>query len=375
MITIRATSLARVIACNGYIKLGGDNLPNLNPSTEDAQEGIAAHYVASATLSGQFTDPIEMVDRKTPNGVIVPPEMAEYVSEYIDGVLNRPYAAIPSRHVETETDWQVTGLVRIVGRADHIAYDRIGDTLYIDDFKYGFRLHEPDANWALISHAIGIIQREGYTPKRIVFTIFQPRPYHINGPVREWPITIEQLGLYQASLVQALTNLTDMLATGEHCRKCAALAICPAARMAGLNSIEATIAAYNDDVPDNVLAFEMFELERAADAIKHRLEALQELAQFRLNNGASLVIGNEAYALDHAYGRLAWNEGVEPSLLRALTGRTDLSVERPITPTQAKKKGIPEAVIASLSERPYRGTKLVRMNARKVGAKLFGKGN
>lgn len=372
---IRATSLYRVIACNGYVALGGENLPSATGNTDDAQEGVAAHFIGAQVLSGRTSDPVEYVERQMPNGVFVSPDMAEFVSDYTDNILKtRPYGGPVDHLVEIVTDFTVAGTdVIIRGRADHICFDRIHNVLYIDDFKYGWRLREPEENWALIAHAIGICIRKGYSAETVCITIYQPRPYHQDGPIRTWTISRAELQGYQIQLATALGNLTDKLATGDHCRDCALLDVCPAARMAGMNAIEVSHKAFKDDMPDEALAFELDNLERAEDAIKLRKAAIEELAKHRIENGHTIARGNTAsYMLDNSYGRRAWNAGVSPEYVQVLTGRVDLAHMKLVTPTQAIKAGVSEDVIKLMSDTPYRGTKLVRVNPNKRGKKLFG---
>jgi hypothetical protein len=366
---IAATSLYRALACDGSLSLVGQIEPTSEPTedSDDKREGIAAHFVASQVLSGVISDPLEYVERQMPNGVFVTPEMAEFVDRYTAEILAREDC---EDFVETNTDYafQAPGYtVTIRGRADHIGW-RLSDlTLFLDDFKYGWRLVEPDENWALIAHAIGHIFRFNIRPERIVFTIHQPRPFHRLGQAREWELTYDELLAYHAAICERLSHRTNALVTGDHCHDCPAIAYCEAARRAGLNSIEAVATArVAENMSDDEIAYELMNIERAEDMLSDRKRALEELGKHRLKSGRII----HGYSLEPTYGRDTWNEGVNNQFLQALTG-LDLSVPKIKTPKQAIKAGANPAVIAPFYAAPFTGVKLVRSDANRRAKQLF----
>lgn len=363
---INATSLPRVIGCNGSVAMEPSAVSVASP-TEDAQEGTAAHSVASAVLSGLISDPLEYVERPTPNGIFVTPDMAENVAKFTDYIQARGYDAPAQMFIETPIDFGVpnTNIV-IRARPDVIAFDPGSNTLYIDDFKYGWRIIEPEDNWVLLAYALGACFRWNWTPARIVMTIHQPRPYHRDGGIRSWPISYELLMQRWSILFGFLSNLDKTLNTGPHCRKCKALAICPAAREAGLNSIEASNVVFSDKIPDDALAFEIENLRRASKMIEMRLTAMEELAVHRIENGGQ--VGN--LTVEQSYGHRTWTGGTTYETLLTATG-LDLRANKLQTPAAAIRAGADEAVVTALSYRPPTSKKLVQFDASKRANKLF----
>ena len=371
MLTVTADELPRLMACNGS-RLLPASLPVAATDTTARDEGIAAHYMAVAVFNNEFTID-ELVDRKAPNGVYMTVEMMEHVQTYLDAIVHIERGKFVS-DAEIDTSFGNDNF-RVNARADHVAItaDATADqSLYIDDFKYGWGIVEPENNWTLIAHAIGYCLTRQITPARIVLTIHQPRPYHPEGKSRSCEITYLRLLEYYAQICATLTNPNDILNTGPQCGKCRALATCPAARKANMNAIDASERTYSDDLDNAALSFELTTLRTAQSALNNRLDALEEMAKFRLKSGQ--VIDN--YGVETQLSNTDWKPGITVEMMQMLTGR-NLAKPKLITPGQAIKSGISGDVIKPLTERRVTGVKLVRVDANKKAQKLFGnqKGN
>lgn len=358
MFVTDATSLPRLMACHGSRLMGGI-LPPVTTNTETRDEGIAAHYVATAVASGQFTIE-ELIDRKAPNGVYITVEMAEHVSDYLTALTSRgANLTLEWSHVLQGQNWCVNG------RADHMGFT--GDTLYIDDFKYGHRLVEPENNWTLIAHAISACLGLPEKPTRCVLTIHQPRGYHPDGPVRSVVYMLDQIWAFFQELDRNLSSLSDELRTGEHCSLCHALASCPAANRAAMNAIDASEMAFDDDMSDANLSAQLDTMDRAAKALSDRKKALEELALHRLKSGRVI----ENYSIERQLGNRTWQSHLDATTLMLLTG-VDLTEKKLLTPAKAEKMGVSETLVKTLSYRPESGAKLKRVSAHKKAARLFG---
>lgn len=368
MFTVTADELPRFMACNGSRFLPA-SLPAAVADTSARDEGIAAHFMAVAVFRNEFNID-ELVDRKAPNGVYMTVEMVEFVQMYLDAIIHIERGKIVS-DAEIDTSFG-NDAFRVNARADHIAYNAETNTLYGDDFKYGWRLVEPQDNWTLIAHAIGYCLTRQITPARIVLTIHQPRPYHPDGKSRSWEITYSDLLDRYAHITMTLTNPNDQLKTGSQCSKCHALATCPAAREANMNAIDASEMAYSDDLDNTALAFELNTLRIAQSSLNNRLDALEEMAKFRLKSGQIL----DGYGVENQLSNTDWKPGIDVAMMQMLTGK-NLARPKLMTPGQAIKAGVPEDVIKPLTERRLTGVKLVRVDANKKAQKLFGnqKGN
>jgi hypothetical protein len=361
-----ASALPRLVQCGASKSMPGYTpTPGMETDDEERQIGIAAHWLAMSVLRGNISDPFEYADRKSPNGVYISPEMAQHVDDYVTRIRARRGE---HRAVELPISCLIADGVRINCRPDSLI-DDYARNIYIDDFKYGWRLVEAEMNWTLIAYAIAHLSTHVIGPETLFhFTIHQPRPYHMNGPVRMWTITAAHMHDLTLTLRARLTMFSDTLQTGPNCYKCPALGNCPSARHAGLNAIDVAEQMFDEHLPSDTLSAELDEIERAQRALKMRGEAIEELLYHRATNGESV----KGRHLMPNVGPLEWHEYVTADMLRMLTNKP-VSREKLITPTQAKKL-LPESVIDKLADRPKKGMKLVRIDAQKLAQRMFGKG-
>ncbi len=377
MLEIDATNLSRVMNCPGWLFMAASLPADNDPTARD--EGIAAYWAAQELFNGHTVQ----IDGKAPNGFVVSGEMIDHVNSYL--------AALDCGEMEVITTFaDPTGLRwRVNARADHIKYDPsrvvgyinggngnvIEDCeshLIVDDFKYGWRIVEPEMNWALIGHAIGYCSARAIRPALITLRIHQPRPHHPGGKLREWSFSFDDLMSFHAQIDATLSNPSQELRTGSHCAKCHALPTCPAVRVASMNAVDASGLAFSDELPDEVLSFELDTLRRASDVVKTRLEALEELATYKIKNGQSIP----NYAVQPRYGDSRFKTGIDATMLKIMTG-IDCAKVGTVTPAEAKRraKGNDAALAAldTMIDRPMIGTKLIRVEADQAARRLLKK--
>jgi len=364
MIEVIATDLPRLIACNG-----SNSMAVFKPAIEDAaqiirDEGIAAHEMA--VLSHNGTPDSELIGKQASNGVFMTEDMLYAVTQYIDLVHGRSPDRIFSQ-MEIETSHQNGDLYRVNGRADNITHT-CDNVLFIDDFKYGYRIVGPLMNWTLISHAIGYILNNPNQepPERFVFSIIQPRAIHRDGPVRTWEITHEQFYIYWSHLIDELSDLKNELNTGDHCKRCPSLVYCNAATQAGYNALEVSDIVFHEDLTNDELSKSMDLLSGAIKRAQNKLEALEGLALHKIKNGEVV----ENYTPENSLGNKTWLGYVNPALIKSLTG-VDISSQKMITPAQAIKNNVPKELVEGLTHRPNRGVKLKRITANEKASKMF----
>lgn len=354
---VTADALPRVMQCNGSRDMAA-SFPASEVDETARNEGNAAHWLAQQVFNG--ADLASLIDQPANNGFRVTADMADHVSEYL--------SALDCGEMEADTSFAAPGW-RVAARCDHRKYDATNNTLTIDDLKYGWRLVDPLENWTLIAHAIGTCASLQIRPAIIILRIHQPRPWHPDGKMREWRLTYDQLMEYYNRIAWVMSGRAErQLVTGPQCAKCHALATCPAARAARLNAIDATSVVFNDAMGNDALAYELDLFRAAQNMIEQQVAALEELTAFRLKSGA--VINN--FHLQDQYGNSAWKTHVTAEFL-ALTTKVECTKATIISPTEAKKRGIPEHVVKSLTERPFRGKKLIRADTNKVAERLLGK--
>lgn len=369
MIQVTATELPRVMHCFGSLQMppavpgGGD------PTARD--EGNAAHWLAEQMFNGASVG----AGATAPNGYVITDDMVEHVNQYV--------SALDAGEMECDTSYAGSGW-EVRGRADHLVFreqpwvTEVFDngnsvtgpltTLTIDDFKYGWRIVSPVRNWTLISHAIGWCIRNQQRPDRIVLRIHQPRPYHADGPLREWSCSFEELMGFYSQIEHRLSNPTDELVTSlDHCVKCHALATCPAARSASMNALDVMDRVFVDDLPKPVLLREMELMRQAVGLIEARKDAIEELVTHRIKQGEVF----DGYVLERRHGQRRWKPGLTGAALSMAAG-VDLSKDGIVTPAEAERRGVSKEAIAALTDRPLLDAKLKQIDVDARARAVFG---
>jgi len=368
---ITADELPRVMACVGSLAMDRPEGLPVAEQSDAAREGTACHWLLSNVLTGVFPTPFERVGKQSPGGIFITSDMAEWVDEVVSAA-NRTFATMPIAHVEYNTDFSVNPNVEIHGRADIIVWDEFTATLYIDDAKFGWRYVEPDENWTLIAHAIGYVSLHRIAPRRIVFTIHQPQPFHPLGMSRPWEISGDQLQEYLIDLQTKLAVPSNVLTTGPQCDTCPARFHCPAAREAGMNAIDMSYEGVIVDQLDNdALGHTLTAIDRAIDHLETMRDAYKEMATHRVKNGA--IVG-DGWVLENHYGKRKFPASLTPGALEMLTGVPADKLTEPaklVSPARAEKAGASETTINLFAKAPYLGVKLVRRDIDKIAKKLL----
>jgi hypothetical protein len=342
MVSITATDLPRFMKCNGSAFME-KHYYDTDMSARD--EGNAAHWVAEQMVAGKPDD--ALIGKPAFNGFVVTEEMVAHTREYVNygkGIY------------ELDTSW---GNIR--GRADRV--HSTNELLIIDDYKYGWSIVEPELNWTLISHAIAMIHEQHET---VILRIFQPRPWHPDGPIRQWTLTSKQLMEYRRRIVAALANPVDELVTGPQCHRCPTIVKCPAARMASMNAIDTVSHTYEDEIPNDALSVELDNLDRAAKILKSRQEALTDMATSRIREGG--MIPN--YMIKQQMANRSWSPDITPEFLQTMTG-VDVSKVGMVTPAEAERRGVTKELVKMWTDRPVTGYKLNRIDPDKEVRKVF----
>ena len=358
MLKLTATGLPRFVDCNGQRLL--DKVPAFNNDSSLRDEGNAAHWLVEKVFKGEYIAE-ELIDRKAPNGWIIDADMVEHCDAYLNAI--EGFGAVESDTSYGGEKWFIGG------QADHIGV--VKNILYVDDFKFGWRIIEPDENWTLLSHAFGFLSKNpdiGKTVDTVVIRIFQPRPYHPRGAVREWHVSVQDLwGVYWAKLSPMLENPSDVLNTGPNCYKCPSRYPCPAAQISSMNAIDVSETAFNSDLKPDEVSLILDQLKRAQDVIKQTLKSYEDAALHQAKKG--VIFPNHAIQSDISNEQ--WKEGITPEMMMLITGQ-DLSKKSLITPGQAKKKGIDPKILEPFYERKTKGAKLVSVKNSERAKQLFG---
>lgn len=364
-----ATSLPRVIQCGASKTMPGFTPTTTAPQSDDVREGIAAHWLASEFLKDKITDLDEWADRKAPNGVYLTPEMVEHVRWFVTGVRSNRGA----QKTLVEHDMQAFNADRSITigcRPDHLSDDlaQYGRRIYIDDFKFGWRLVEVENNWTLLAHAFAYIADKRVDADTMFeFRVWQPRPHHPAGKCRVWIVSATHLFALREWMFAKLAEASNTLTTGPYCYRCPARSNCPAIRKASMSLLDIVEQAIPDDMSLDDMSLMMDALTVADHTLKQYKEAIAERITDALSRGK--IVRN--YRLSPYDGDLDWINSVDAFMLQMLTDKPVTKPAKLMTPTQLKK-ALPEPVLKSLTYRKPGGLTLKRMDTDQLAQQMFG---
>jgi hypothetical protein len=337
------------------------------PEDEDslkAREGTAAHHYVSETVAGR--EPA--VGSLAPNGHPITDEMVECGEAMVTDI--RKLQAWPGVMSKMEQRIEMPEIHALNwGTADFIAVDLNNKRLYNWDYKYGHRYVDAFENWQLVDYAVGAVHHfhVTITPEwQIDARIYQPRSFHADGPVKRWSVSGARFRELQAQLTAAAQLAADpnaAMTTGPYCADCPARHACPALQRVGGVSMDVSLRG----VPHIMEPANAGVLLKMVRASRERLEDLEtglEAQVMAAIRDGKPVPGWEAVP---GQGRERWIQPLADVVAMGDMFGADLrKPAEAITPAQARKKGIDEAVISAYSERPAGETKLKPVDGKNV---------
>lgn len=357
MITsIHASKLDRIMNCAGSMYFKDLPEPVFN---EAAEEGVAASQALECYLKG------EEIPQLASNGYRITEEMIFYAHN-----LNKEIKSFAETNIKVEksVDWKSQNIL-IKSRYD-LSFT-VGNTLYVDDYKYGWGLVEPKENYQLIAYAIGEIISQGVAYDKIVMRIHQPRPYHENGSTREWTITYNELLTWKQKIddrMKAINQGENSLVTGKHCKYCPAAAHCPSFNSKFYQVVEVVKEFNQHNVADNDIALKLDLISDIEDIFKTYKSSLEMLAINRLKEGKIL----KNYIIEENFGNRNWKNDISPDAIKLMTGK-DITEKIMLSPAKAEKLGVPKVLIDQMTYRKSLGPKLKRKDVTDMANKIFNK--
>jgi hypothetical protein len=256
------------------------------------------------------------------------------------------------------------------GTTDCFIFNQSAGHLWIFEYKNGRREVEVIENWQIINYLSGIITRfnlSGLDDQAIQVhsRIVQPRAFHRDGPIREWNFKLSdirgQINILHENAHMALSE-NPIIRSGNHCRDCMARYECPAARKAALSLYEVVCQAIPDNISPESLGLLYSIICRAKKQIEFLEEGIGEQLKALIRSGINIP----GYTTEETTGRLDWTTPVKDVIALGELLGFDLKKEEVITPTQAKKLGIPSEVIDAYAKAEKRGYKIVPQNLLKA---------
>lgn len=324
--------------------------------TEESKEGTAAHWVAWGVHAGQ-----EMREGMVaPNGVIVTAEMLDGADMLVD-VMRESFIESPG--VIEQTIFIPRVHQDCFGTPDAHTYNISTRTLTVIDYKFGHRFVDEFENEQLICYVAGlldVLEDNVSIYDQDVFVkcvIVQPRCFYKGKPIRTWTCRGSDIrgivnDLHRAA--EAALEPEPLAVTNSECRDCPGRHACTVFQKAIYSDMETSGRSVPFDLPPAAASLELALLERAAERIKARITGLQQLVEANAKAG----LPTPWHVLEASYGRAKWSLSDEQIIAIGQMYKKDLSKPGVITPGQAKKLGIDEAVIKAYSSTSS-GMKLV----------------
>lgn len=245
------SSASKWMRCPGSLAME-EGMPNTTNSA--AEEGTAAHELASWALTDDTHYCLAYLGRITSNDWEVTEEMCEYVQVYVDAIRARvdEYklggASEVTLMIENRVEFsELVGVPDQFGTSDAIFLVEYPDgtaLIGVEDLKYGYGIVHAIRNEQLMVYALAALEQYGmmanFTRARMV--IHQPRREHVS----DWECSIEDLQEFAKDVRSAAqmafnllerkqTNnlpqsvLTERLYPGEkQCQWCKRNGDCPA---------------------------------------------------------------------------------------------------------------------------------------------------
>ena len=325
-------------------------------------EGTAAHWVVQRTLEG--SPPV--VGSQAPNGVGVTLEMleaADLVIEAIEARLGRNWRKILV--IERRVHIPRVHPTQCSGTPDYTAWVRLPNglpMLFVIDFKYGHGVVEVFENWQLITYAAGKLDEIGgdESDAFVTMVVIQPRSHHKDGPVRQWVERAANLrahiNILAAAALKACSPEPTATPDPDACEHCRGRHACVAVQRSAYSAADRGRRGEAVELTPHALGLELRALSRAKALLEARESGLASEAEALIKQGQHVPF----WSMESTPGRLAWNKPASEVLaLGAMMGVDIAAPASPITPTQAKKAGLPDSIVNLYASRPAGAAKLV----------------
>jgi hypothetical protein len=309
---IGASTAYRWFECPGSVALAEKAPPQ--EQNEYAARGTAAHWVLEECLTKKGKTPSDFIGIVAPKEVVKDFEIeltdddCEAVQEALDFIneVRREGKFI----LEVEAKFNLDSIDKdLFGTSDVVLIESNFDRLKIIDYKHGSGVPvQVENNKQLKYYALGAIQYAAKKHKRDDPTLFgwaslfkeveiivaQPRCRHKDGAFRRWVVPSSEIEKFADELKQKANETRQKnapLKSGDHCRWCPALAICPQFQNAVVDSAKADFRKVSDEKnlklpdPSSLTLPEIAKIMRFSDMINEWLKAVQSHVHVMLEHG------------------------------------------------------------------------------------------
>lgn len=319
---VGGSTAKRVIACPGSVELVAKMPPQ--PSSSYADEGTLLHDTIADILDGKGT-PESYLGRKH-NDIVL-------TQDLIDRKLTVALTALMEVDPNLEMEYAVESRVGfgdllpdVFGSTDLLG--RIGDRAIVLDWKFGDGVAvSAEENPQLLFYAAAAMRTAATEwafdgAKEVELIIVQP-PY-----VKRWLTTIDRVKAFEDQLVAAVKVALKPdapLASGDHCKWCAAKPVCPV--MTG--AVDRALKEQLDALPLDQIGHYMNQLPQ----IEAFLKDLQQLAHWLIEEGKTIP----GWKLVNKRATRQWVDEDKAVAFLSSAGVEAWADPKPISPAVAEK--------------------------------------
>lgn len=330
--------------------------------SDAAREGTCAAWVADCVLKGDAASCADMLGETHPeNGWLVTSDMVHHVQGYVN--------AVRKRGTSVSAEQRVNLSPTIGGTFDSSNVSYSGDTLYVDDLKYGYGIVEVDTPQLVIYGKGELIRLNNPDIRYVVLSIYQPRAWHVDGIHRSTPrMTVEELNvladwvIVRGELCQAVVPIAT---PGKHCEHCKGASECEALARSVYSAFTVIEGTRQGRMNAEELAKELDFLELCEKLVKARKTAVDAEGEQRIKSGEYV----QGWGMKDKYGHRKFKFPL--AIVKTLTG-IDPYKQKPLTPAEMESEGASPDIINTLSSAPFVGRKLGRVTSKDIG-KMFEK--
>jgi hypothetical protein len=319
---VGGSTAKRVIACPGSVALV-DTMPP-QPSSSYADEGTLLHDTIASVLESDL-DPYSMVGTTYASSVLT--------EALVDDKLVVALRALDEIDPKGEMEYAVESRVgfgdflpNVFGSTDLLG--RLGDRAVVLDWKFGDGVAvEATENAQLLFYAAAA-KRTAETAwafdgaKEVELIIVQP-PF-----VKRWVTTLERVDAFEKELAAAVKiamRPDAPLASGDHCKWCAAKPVCPIMTGAADRWLKVKV----DALPMDQIAHYL----NQAPMIEAFIKDLQQLAHGLLENGTKVP----GWKLVNKRAMRQWTNDDKAVAFMTQAGIEAWAEPKPLSPAQAEK--------------------------------------
>lgn len=330
--------------CQASVRIGAMS-PDLR-DRDDRDEGVLAHDVAMAYATGADCPP----------GATG--EMRDGAALWCEALVER--APLEEWRYEQEVD-PGRAIHPAIPRSRPDAYATLPGELIVAEYKFGHREVPAAHNWQTTGYLVTLAEELGLpADTKLTVLVVQPRYYGRHPRVRSWSAP----GVDRNPLRLQMRNAADLTlkgdapcTTGTWCRGCDGARNCEALERAGAFIADHVgVTSLHEQTPAQV-GRELQALHHAQALLKARVDAKEVEALHLIGRGEPVAGYETGYTQPREkFPAERYAEVIE---MGALFGVDLAEPPKPVTPAQARKRGIDASVISAYSVTPPGERKLM----------------